>query len=119
MSDDVSAFPVVDQETITDLQDVMPAKLPELIAVFLRQLPGQLGDIAAAVARGDADTVYRAAHKLKSGSASIGALQLAESARRLEAAGRGGKLAACAPLLEQLEQVAARTQDSYQALLSP
>ncbi len=95
----------------------MPIQFPELIGILLRELPLQLADIYAAVAQGDAEKLYRTAHKLKSGSSSIGALQLAELARRLEAIGYSGDLAGCAPLLEQMPLTAAQTQADFAALL--
>jgi HPt (histidine-containing phosphotransfer) domain-containing protein len=117
MSDDLISFPIMDYAIIADLREVMAAKFPDLVRILLCTLPLQLTDIYTAVAQGDADALYRTAHKLKSGTGSIGALQLSELARRLEAMGRSGNLADVTPLLEQTRITAEHTRASFQSLL--
>ena len=57
----------------------------ELVESYLEDAPRQIDAIRAAVARGDVELVHRAAHTLKSISATIGAEALSAAARELEA----------------------------------
>jgi len=63
---------------------------PDLVATvlrtYLRELPGRLAAIEGSVASGARAELKAAAHTLKSTSATVGALVLAETCRRLEAA---------------------------------
>ncbi len=64
----------------------------ELAEAYLADGVVQLEAIEAAVAAGDAGALVRPAHTLKSSSATVGALRLAEASRRLEHAGRAGSV---------------------------
>lgn len=66
--------------------------LGNLIAVYLEQLPGRVEELFKAHREGDAHTVFKIAHTLKSTSASLGAYQLQGLCQRLEDAGRKGNL---------------------------
>ena len=68
--------------------------------------------------REDTKTLYLTAHKLKSGTASIGALQLSELARQLEEKGRNGYLVEIKPLLNEIHHSAELTRASYGKLLN-
>lgn len=63
----------------------------QLIQTYLGDGERQLGEIQAAVASGDADALVRPAHTLKSSSATVGAMRLADIARSLELAARDGR----------------------------
>lgn len=114
---DPLASPLIDQAVVKELREILEEDFADLIHTLLRNLPGQLADIQTAFERGDAEALSRAAHKLKSGSGSIGAPQLAELARCLERLGRRGDLAAAPPVLEQLRASAAQTRVAFQKLL--
>ena len=118
MNEDFSAFPLVDQAIVADLQEVMADQFSQLVDMLIHEITVQLAGIQTAVAQGDAGQLYRIAHQLKSGAGSMGAVQLAELARRLEARGHSGNLADIAPLLEQSQLTAAQTQQAFQALLN-
>jgi HPt (histidine-containing phosphotransfer) domain-containing protein len=64
----------------------------ELAEAYLADGPTQLAAIEAAIAANDASAVVRPAHTLKSSSATLGALRLAEVCRRFEHAGRAGTI---------------------------
>jgi HPt (histidine-containing phosphotransfer) domain-containing protein len=117
MSEDLSAFPLVDPAIVADLQEVMADQFPGLVAMLIHEITVQLTGIQTAVAQGDAGQLYRTAHRLKSGAGSMGAAQLAELARRLETQGHSGNLADIAPLLELSRLSAGQTQRAFQALL--
>ena len=60
------------------------AFLSDLIAQFLTDAPALVETAWAALERGDASEVHRAAHTLKSNAATFGAHRLAEMCRELE-----------------------------------
>jgi HPt (histidine-containing phosphotransfer) domain-containing protein len=67
--------------------------LVELIETYLADSPGLLADLSAGLAAGDAAAVRRAAHTLKSTSATFGATRLATTCREIEAAAAADDLA--------------------------
>ena len=64
--------------------------LAELIDTYASDAPAQLEGLRAALATGDVAELVRPAHTLKSSSASLGALALAEQCRELEASAKAG-----------------------------
>ena len=60
--------------------------LPEVIGVFLEEMPRQLGALERAVASGSAAAVRAEAHCIKGGCGSFGAMAMSELAKALELA---------------------------------
>ena len=77
--------------------------LGNLIQIYLDQLPGCVEGLLKAHQEGDAHSVFRIAHTLKSTSASLGAYQLQGLCQRLEDAGRKEDLLGTESLLPMLE----------------
>ncbi len=76
---------IIDQTVFSELSDTAgPEFVAELVVTFLEEAPRMLADLRQARAAGDADVFRRAAHSLKSNSATFGALQMCALARRLE-----------------------------------
>jgi HPt (histidine-containing phosphotransfer) domain-containing protein len=69
-----------------------PAFLIELIDVYLSDSPELIEQIRAGLASGDCESVRRAAHSLKSNSASFGATRLASASRDMEMIAKSGTL---------------------------
>jgi len=80
-----------------------PEFLRELMDVYLSDSPQLIEQINSGLAAGDVETVRRAAHTLKSNSASFGANRLASAARELEMIARGGTLDGAALKLKSVE----------------
>lgn len=80
-----------------------PEFLAELIDSFFDDSPVQLATIRQAAQGGDAEGLRRAAHSLKSNSATFGATELANLCRQLEQLGRDGDLAAIGDLVARTE----------------
>ena len=74
--------------------------LAELIDTYLGDSPRLFGELRDGLAAGDATTVRRAAHTLKSTSASLGANRLAATCRDIESAAGSGDLAGLAARAE-------------------
>jgi CheY-like chemotaxis protein len=81
-----------------------PDLVGQLIQLYLADAPRLKEAMEAAGLRGDGDGLRKAAHTLKSSSANIGALGLADLCRELERIGRQGKLENIEPVLNELEK---------------
>ena len=84
--------------------DTLMAVLTEFTDDLMRRLP----KMRAAVANGDADTVARAAHAIRGGSANLTAKALAEAAASLEKAIQSGAPLDTSGMLDELEGEARR-----------
>ena len=73
-----------------------------MVQSYLNTAPQLLQSIREAVARNDAAALRRAAHTLKSSSASLGALALAALCKGLEAMGRTNRVAEAITVLPAL-----------------
>ncbi|MFN0162696.1 MAG: PAS domain-containing protein [Burkholderiales bacterium] len=80
---------VLDMAQVDELigLDDTRAVLAEFIELYTTQGPQRIDEIAAAAAAGDFERLARVAHSLKGASANLGAIGVAELARRLEVAG--------------------------------
>jgi HPt (histidine-containing phosphotransfer) domain-containing protein len=79
------------------------AFLAELIDVFLKDSPDLIKEMRAGLAAGETEKVRRAAHSLKSNSASFGANRLAGVARDVEMIAKGGTLDGAESKLSSVE----------------
>ncbi|MEH2052220.1 PAS domain S-box protein [Nostoc sp.] len=76
----------------------------QLIECYLTETPRLVEDINTAIINQDTETLWKTAHKLKSSSASVGAIALAQLCKVLEAQGRSSKLENILELFSQLYQ---------------
>ena len=86
MADD-GAPAVVDQDVLDELEHSVGddrAFLRELVETYLDETPTLITTLRAGVAEGNVERANRAAHTIKSTSASLGALGLSAMARELE-----------------------------------
>ena len=86
-------LPTLDQSAFDHLLEITGNDLEfvdELIDTYLDDASLQLEAMRAAAASGDAAALVRPAHSLKSSSANVGAMALADICRELEAAARTG-----------------------------
>jgi len=86
---------VLDQSVLRELEESTrddPAFVRDLIETYLADVPLQLKGIEGAIAADDSDALIRPAHTLKSSSATLGAMRLADISRTLEMTGRSGTL---------------------------
>jgi CheY-like chemotaxis protein len=78
--------------------------LSEVIALYLRQTPGQLEVLRRAAERGEAATLAEVAHSLKGSSLLLGAKALAARAAELQGMGDAGALHGAPDAVDALEQ---------------
>ena len=110
---------VLDQATLDSLMDSLGGDaefLAELIDTYLADAPQQVEALRTALAAGDAAGLVRPAHTLKSSSASLAALGLAEQCRQLETSAKAGSLEGAKEAVEamaaELERVATALEDT-------
>jgi HPt (histidine-containing phosphotransfer) domain-containing protein len=85
--------PAIDRETLERLLDITGGDvefLDELVDTYLEDGRAQVAALKAAVAAGVPEDLVRPAHTLKSSSANVGALDLADACRQLETVARAG-----------------------------
>jgi HPt (histidine-containing phosphotransfer) domain-containing protein len=107
---------VLDQAALAGLLDSLDGDvgfLQELVDAYLESTPGLLDAMRQAALDGDGTALQRAAHSLKTGSASMGALALAGQCKQLEDIGRSGALTGAE---ERIQTAAAAYDEVAQAL---
>jgi HPt (histidine-containing phosphotransfer) domain-containing protein len=90
-------------QIFTEMRELMDDALGEFITTYLTNSPLLIQKIKKGLDDNDAEAIFHAAHQLKGGSGSIGALKLADIAVTIEKIGRGGSTQGIAELLQQLQ----------------
>ena len=75
----------------------------EVAAGFAKELPALLSDLKEEIARGDLESVWKQAHKIKGSAANVGGEALRDVAAEVEKAGKAGDLAAVTHWIPELE----------------
>jgi HPt (histidine-containing phosphotransfer) domain-containing protein len=92
----VPTVEILDPATFSGLLDSLGGDvdfLGELVEAYLTSSPELIRSIQQAIVTGEAPALQRAAHSLKTGSASFGALAFAAQCKELEELGKAGALA--------------------------
>ncbi|HLP91487.1 MAG TPA: response regulator [Nostocaceae cyanobacterium] len=84
--------------------------LAQMITIYLQETTKLLAVMQVAVEQKDVTTLQQAAHKLKSSSASVGALTLANLCKEMEAISRAGMIDGCVQLLAQAQAEYAKVE---------
>jgi HPt (histidine-containing phosphotransfer) domain-containing protein len=94
----------VDTQKLRELTEMTDSGfVQELIGAYLEDTPGQIQEMRAALDAGEGERFTRAAHSLKSTSASLGAMRLQQYAKELEAYGQDDELSAAGERFSELE----------------
>jgi PAS domain S-box-containing protein len=101
---------------LRELDDGGDGLLHEVIDLFLEETPPRLDAIAAAVGAGDTESLWRAAHALRSGAANLGAIRVVRLCDMLEKRGRAGLHDGAAELAAELRQAAEAALRGLQAI---
>ena len=104
----------LDRSMLEKIREASPSDadglLLRVIRRYLDDAPRLIGRMRAALASADSDALGRAAHSLKSSSATVGATHLAECCRRIEAEvreGHGGGVVADIAAVDRAFELAA------------
>ncbi|MCB1947776.1 Hpt domain-containing protein [Nitrosomonas sp.] len=113
---------VLNQDQLASIRGLDPLNGNELVErilqVFLDTSVDLVRQIEQAEKSNDAESLYHAAHALKSSSANIGAENLAAIAKKLEHCGRSGEVAQIKQLLDALQQHYQRVTTEIKKLLN-
>jgi HPt (histidine-containing phosphotransfer) domain-containing protein len=96
---------VIDRTTLEGLLESVGGDvefLSELLETFFDDAPVQIAAMQSALAAGQAEDLRRAAHSMKSNSASFGALALSRICKELEESGKAGLLEGVGVRLTQM-----------------
>lgn len=99
---------VLDRQILDSLRDMAGPKAEAMLSLiignYLEDAPERLQEIREAVAQGDPEGLRQAAHSMRSSSANLGALTLANLFKELENLGRAGTTTNAQTLLNQAEK---------------
>jgi two-component system sensor histidine kinase BarA len=111
----------IDRPTFENMRDAVGGDLEfmaELVAAFDADAPVQVASMKAALDLGDVAAIVRPAHTLKSSSASLGALELADRCGALEATARSGSMEGVAVAVADIERAVTAAQRDLADLLA-
>ncbi len=110
-------FAIWDDTTLPRLLGDNPAMIRRLLVKFLPSAQAQVATIIAAAATSEIGILSDAAHKLKSGARTVGAMHLGELCHEMETAVRAGDKRVYRALVEQLSGVFAATEEAIKESL--
>lgn len=118
-----SSAPVLDENSLDQLRQLDPSGgssfLVRVLGTYDRSLEKHVAEARQALDAGQWDTVARAAHTLKSASASVGALVFSQVCAEIEHRIRRQELAQIESQVELFFHEAARVRDAVQSQLGP
>ena len=111
-------FGPIDFSTLDTLRSLQQPGQPDIvkkiIRTYLDEAPPLLKKLAAAETAHDTTVLFQAAHALKSSSFNVGALELAQHCKDLEAIGRDGSTAGITPLMCAIESTYRKSANQLQ-----
>ncbi|RME88864.1 MAG: Hpt domain-containing protein [Anaerolineae bacterium] len=96
--------------------DEADAFIADIIDTYLNNAVNLFADLESALGNGDAQTFVRAAHTLKSTSATVGAQELSSLAAELEAEGKNQNLTSLAPKVAQAREMFAQVEEELRSM---
>jgi HPt (histidine-containing phosphotransfer) domain-containing protein len=95
--------PHLDEEALTELQDVMENEFDVLIETYLKDSSDRITFLRDAIGSADADSFAKAAHSFKGSSINIGAPRLGELCLKAEQAGKNNRLEDAEEVVQAIE----------------
>lgn len=109
---------MIDPTTFDDLKAAMGEDfIPELVSTYLEETEALIQKLHEALSANQVEDFRRAAHSIKSSSASLGALEFSTLAKELEFIGKAGDLSQAGDLLARLDAAFPAVHAALQALL--
>jgi HPt (histidine-containing phosphotransfer) domain-containing protein len=110
--------PAIDVRALDNIRKLQQPGTPDLleriVALYLHDVPKLVQSMREAIAAGDAIVLQRAVHTLKSSSATLGALQLAQLCNEMEVQARDKHLVDAGQWISRIECESARVCASLQ-----
>lgn len=110
--------PHLDEEALTELQDVMEDQFDVLIETYLKDSSDRISYLRSAITTDDADAFAKAAHSFKGSSINIGAPQLGELCLRAEQAGKDQRLDNASEVVDAIESEFRRIEQTLKRFLA-
>ncbi|MDI9245909.1 Hpt domain-containing protein [Marinobacter sp. CHS3-4] len=110
--------PHLDEEALTELQDVMEEEFAVLINTYLKDSSDRITYLRNAIGSADADAFAKTAHSFKGSSINIGAPKLGDLCLEAENAGKANRLGDAAKVVDQIETEFLRIQKTLKEFLS-
>ena len=110
--------PTFDREEALNRVGGDPEVLREIAELLIESLPGHLSGMRAAIARGDAPALGRAAHSLKGAVATFGARSAVDAAVRLETLAQENDLGGAEESFRALQDALTRLEAGLRAEIS-
>lgn len=111
--------PAIDKDVLNELKELVmddgPEFLIELLGDFVTDAESGIQAMRQAAELGDAEVIEQTAHRMKSSSAHLGALQMAELCELLQRLGRSGAMEGSRELVASLGAEFERVRDSIDA----
>jgi two-component system sensor histidine kinase/response regulator len=105
----------IDHKMLNNIRSLQREGAPDIlgrvIGHYFTEAPRLLQRLRDAIGCSDAELAHRTAHSLKSSSANLGAMRLADLCKEMEALGRAGTM-------EQAGELLAEIEEEYEAALS-
>ena len=108
---------IIDMPTYNQLKEMMGSDfIAELIDTYNEETAALIQELGKALTNADAPVFGRTAHSIKSSSASLGAIELAQLARELEMMGKANELTGADKKVEKLAANFLLVKQSLEAL---
>ena len=105
-------------ERLVQIQEVMGARLPEILSGIVRTLTAAIEQLEAAMGSGELERAAKAAHAARNDALMIGAKQLLTSLTDVEIAARDGRSEDASQALSGVRDAWPRTRDELQRIAS-
>lgn len=103
MNNTENMTPILDEDTLSTLQEIMQDELLEIIHVFIMTIPSELEKLKAANGENDIKAVIAITHTIKGASGNIGASYLSFVCDKLESGLRQNKIEEPTEFIEEIE----------------
>ncbi|TGN41227.1 Hpt domain-containing protein [Marinobacter confluentis] len=110
--------PHLDEEALTELQDVMEDEFDVLIETYLKDSSDRISHLRSAIGSADPDAFARTAHSFKGSSINIGAPMLGELCLRAEEAGKDNRLDEASDVVDAIEVEFQRIEQTLKRFLA-
>ena len=107
---------VLDAKVLQELRDVVEEDFPGIIRGFVAHAPTLMRELDEGLEANDVGRLVRPAHSLKSSSASVGAMRVAELAKTIEHAAREADMATASHGVLKLRTELAEALEELEAL---
>lgn len=110
--------PHLDEEALTELQEVMEDEFNVLIETYLKDSSERISYLRTAIGSSDPDAFAKAAHSFKGSSVNIGAPKLGELCLKAEEAGRENRLSDAANVVDAIESEFQQVEQTLKRFLA-